>query len=176
MSQKSSEKNAMGKRIQELRKAAGLTQDQLAAKIGVSMAAVRNYENGLREPNSKAMVALERFFNVSGEYLRGNVDRDPIMENSAAIQGRLGDLILLFQSFKQDFEGASQIHQMQAISMLSGIMQTVSLQLLREGACVDLGGEEICQAFALAFDLNAQGRTELAKRTAELTQLPQYRR
>lgn len=39
-------KSAMGQRIQELRKAAGLTQEQLAQRIGVSMAAVRNYENG----------------------------------------------------------------------------------------------------------------------------------
>ena len=40
-------KSAMGQRIQELRKDAGLTQEQLAQRIGVSMAAVRNYENGL---------------------------------------------------------------------------------------------------------------------------------
>lgn len=176
MSQKSSEKSAMGKRIQELRKAAGLTQDQLATKIGVSMAAVRNYENGLREPNSKAMAALESFFNVSGEYLRGDIDRDPAIENSAATQGRLGDLIALFQSFKQGFEVASEAQQMQALSMLSVLLQTVSQQLLHDGASIDLGGKEICQAFALAFELNAQGCTELAKRTAELTQLPQYRR
>ena len=40
-------RGAMGQRIQELRKAEGLTQEQLAQKIGVSMAAIRNYENGL---------------------------------------------------------------------------------------------------------------------------------
>ena len=72
-------KSAMGQRIQELRKDAGLTQEQLAQRIGVSMAAVRNYENGLREPNSKAMAALERFFKVSGEYLRGDIDRETFL-------------------------------------------------------------------------------------------------
>lgn len=169
------QKSAMGKRIQELRKSAGLTQDQLAAKIGVSMAAIRNYENGLREPNSKAMAALERFFNVSGEYLRGEVDRDTFLENSAAIQGRLDDLIVLFQSFKQDFDCASQARQMLAVSVLSGVMQTVTQQLLREGGPADLDDAEICQVFSSVFDLNAQGRSELAKRAAELTQLSQYR-
>lgn len=169
------QKSAMGKRIQELRKSAGLTQDQLAAKIGVSMAAIRNYENGLREPNSKAMAALERFFNVSGEYLRGEVDRDTFLENSAAIQGRLDDLIVLFQSFKQDFDCASQARQMLAVSVLSGVMQTVTQQLLRDGGPTDLDDEEICQVFASVFDLNAQGRSELVKRAAELTQLSQYR-
>lgn len=167
-------KSAMGKRIQELRKTAGLTQDQLAAKIGVSMAAVRNYENGLREPNSKAMAALERFFNVSGEYLRGDVDRDAFWESNAAIQGRVDDLITLFQPFKRDFERAPHTRQMLAISVMSGVIQTISQQILREGETVDLNVEEICQVFALGFALNKQGRTELAKRAAELTQLSQY--
>ena len=167
-------KSAMGKRIQELRKSAGLTQDQLATKIGISMAAIRNYENGLREPNSKAMAALERFFNVSGEYLRGEVDRDTFLENSAEIQGRLDDLIVLFQSFKQDFDCASQARQMLAVSVLSGVMQTVTQQLLHDEGPADLNAEEICKVFSTAFDLNAQGRSELAKRAAELTQLSQY--
>lgn len=68
------EKNSMGKRIQNLRIAAGLTQEQLANKIGVSMAAIRNYENNLREPNGRAMVALEDFFGVTGKYLCGYTD------------------------------------------------------------------------------------------------------
>jgi len=73
-------RSTMGQRIQELRKVEGLTQEQLAQKIGVTMAAIRNYENGLREPNSKAMAALERYFNVSGEYLRGETNQRDLMK------------------------------------------------------------------------------------------------
>lgn len=76
------EKTIIGQRIQELRKAQGLTQSQLAQKIGISMAAVRNYENGLREPNSKAMVALEKYFNVSGEFLRGETNIREVSQNN----------------------------------------------------------------------------------------------
>ena len=83
-----------------------LTQEQLAQRIGVSMAAVRNYENGLREPNSKAMAALERFFKVSGEYLRGDIDRETFLQNSATIQDRLDGLVGLFQTFKLDLTAA----------------------------------------------------------------------
>lgn len=158
-----------------LRKDAGLTQKELALRTGLPVRSIINYENGLREPNAKAMVALERFFNVSGEFLRGEVDRTTFLENSAAIQGRLDDLIILFQSFKQDFDCASQARQMLAVSVLSGVMQTVTQQLLREGGPADLDAAEICQVFASVFDLNAQGRSELAKRAAELTQLSQYR-
>lgn len=169
------EKPIMAQRIRELRKSKGLTQAQLADLTNLKEAAIRSYENGLREPNSKAMVALERFFNVSGEFLRGEVDRTTFLENSAAIQGRLDDLIVLFQSFKQDFDCASQARQMLAVSVLSGVMQTVTQQLLREDGPTDLDDEEICRVFASVFDLNAQGRSELAKRAAELTQLSQYR-
>ena len=170
------QKNAMGQRIQELRKAEGLTQEQLALKIGVSMAAIRNYENGLREPNSKAMVALERYFKVSGEYLRGEVDRETFLQNSAVIQGRLDDLAALFQAFKQDFDCSSQERQMLAASVLSGVMQTVTEQLLRGDSPADLDGEQVSQIMRATFDLNPQGRAELAKRAEELTQLSQYQR
>lgn len=169
-------KSAMGQRIQELRKAAGLTQEQLAQRIGVSMAAVRNYENGLREPNSKAMAALERFFKVSGEYLRCEIDRETFLQNSAVIQDRLDGLVGLFQAFKLDFDCSSQERQMLAVSILSGVMETVTTQLLHDDGPADLDGEQFAQIFQAAFELNSQGRTELAKRAAELTQLEQYKR
>lgn len=168
------EKSAMGQRIQELRKSAGLTQEQLARKIGVSMAAIRNYENGLREPNSKAMAALERYFKVSGEYLRGESDRDTFLQNSAAIHGRLDDLVALFQAFKQDFDYSSQERQMLAVSVLSGVMQTVTGRLLQHDGPAELDGEEVCRIFQSTFDLNPKGRAELTKRAEELTQLEQY--
>lgn len=169
-------RSTMGQRIQDLRKAEGLTQDQLAQKIGVSMAAIRNYENGLREPNSKAMAALERYFRVSGEYLRGEIDRDTFFRQSEAIQGQLDELISLFQSFRVDFDCSSQERQLLAVSVLSGMMQSVTENLLRHDGPADLDGAEICRIVQSAFDLNPQGRSELAKRAEELTCLAQYKR
>lgn len=169
------EKPIMAQRIRELRKAKGLTQAQLAEETRLKEAAIRSYENGLREPNSKAMAALERYFKVSGEYLRGEVDQEIFLQNSAAIQGRLDDLISLFQTFKQDFDCSSQERQMLAVSVLSGVMQTVTEQLLRHDGPTDLDGEQVSQVVRAAFDLNLQGRAELAKRARELTQLAQYR-
>lgn len=57
-------------RLKELRVSAGITQKELATSTGIALQSIINYENGRREPNSKAMVALERYFNVTGEYLR----------------------------------------------------------------------------------------------------------
>ena len=58
-------------RLKELRISAGITQKELATSTGIALQSIINYENGRREPNSEAMVALERYFNVTGEYLRG---------------------------------------------------------------------------------------------------------
>ena len=67
-------------RLKELRIAAGVTQKELASSTGIALQSIINYENGRREPNSKAMAALERYFNVSGEYLRGETDQRDIMK------------------------------------------------------------------------------------------------
>lgn len=70
----------VGERIQMLRKECGLTQKSLAEKTGIPIRTIINYENSGREPNAKNMAALERYFNVSGEYLRGETDQRDIMK------------------------------------------------------------------------------------------------
>lgn len=72
-------KNKMGKRIKELRKAHGLTQSELASRLGISASAVGMYEQGRREPDSTILLRLCGIFDVSGDYLLGNSD----LENSA---------------------------------------------------------------------------------------------
>ena len=61
-------------RIKELRKEKGLTQKQLSEVTGLGYKAIANYEIGFREPNSKAMAALEDYFQFSGKYLCGETD------------------------------------------------------------------------------------------------------
>lgn len=65
---------AISERIRFLRKEKKITQVELADSIKLSADTIRNYEMGRREPNSKAMAALEDFFQVSGKYLRGETD------------------------------------------------------------------------------------------------------
>lgn len=66
--------NKIANRIKQLRKERNLTQAELAKSIDISDIAIKSYETGRREPNSKAMAALEDFFQVSGKYLRGETD------------------------------------------------------------------------------------------------------
>ncbi len=61
----------LGKNIQQLRKSIGLTQSELAKKIGVSGSAVGMYEQGRREPDNDIMIRLCTFFGVSSDFLLG---------------------------------------------------------------------------------------------------------
>lgn len=64
----------LSQRIKSLRSKKGITQKQLAERIEVSYGSIVDYENGRREPNCRAMAALETFFGVSGAYLCGIID------------------------------------------------------------------------------------------------------
>lgn len=64
----------LSQRIKELRAERAITQRQLAEKIGVSYGSIVDYENGRREPNCRAMAALEDFFEVTGKYLCGDTN------------------------------------------------------------------------------------------------------
>ena len=59
--------------LRYLRKKKGLTQRELADKIGVSYSTIGNYESGIRTPDSAIEELLAQYFDVSIDYLRGRV-------------------------------------------------------------------------------------------------------
>lgn len=59
----------VGKRIKDLRQQLGLTQAELADKVGFTSQTVSNWESGLREPDIDALVKLSSLFSVSLDYL-----------------------------------------------------------------------------------------------------------
>ena len=56
---------SIGEKIKELRLEKGLTQMQLANKIGVSQKAVDYWERNVNEPKASYIVALVNFFGIS---------------------------------------------------------------------------------------------------------------
>ena len=62
------------KRLKELRKEKGITQDKLAEETGLSQGALTHWENGLRSPAAYAVVILAKYFNVTTDYLLGVTD------------------------------------------------------------------------------------------------------
>ena len=59
----------LGPRIAALRKEAGLSQQELAARLQVSPSAIGMYEQGRREPAAQTLVAMAREFGVSTDFL-----------------------------------------------------------------------------------------------------------
>lgn len=62
-------------RIRRLRKGRGLSQEELAARLGVSRSAVGMYETGKREPDFATGEAIADLFDVDMDYLMG---RSPV--------------------------------------------------------------------------------------------------
>lgn len=68
-------KNYLGSKIRELRKNAGMTQSELASKLGISPSAVGMYEQGRREPDGEMLLKLCSVFSVTTDTLLGNNDK-----------------------------------------------------------------------------------------------------
>ena len=62
-----------GTKLKELRKSAGLTQKQLADRLGVTSSVVSYYELAARTPSPDVLVKLAGIFHVSVDELLGLV-------------------------------------------------------------------------------------------------------
>lgn len=60
-----------GKKLKELRKGAGMTQEELAKKLGVTKSVVSYYELHERTPSPDVLVSLAEIFHVTADYLLG---------------------------------------------------------------------------------------------------------
>ncbi len=56
-------------RLKELRKAKGISQLKLAMDLGMNQNSVSRYENGERQADYSALIAIADYFNVSIDYL-----------------------------------------------------------------------------------------------------------
>ena len=74
-------------RIQELRKAAGLKQSDLAARLSVARTTISNYELGYHSMAPEVIQRLCEFFGVTSDYLLGlsSVPKAAVSEHDAAL-------------------------------------------------------------------------------------------
>ena len=59
----------LGERISALRRARGLSQAELARRLGVSASAMGMYEQGRREPSAQTLVTIAQALGVTTDYL-----------------------------------------------------------------------------------------------------------
>lgn len=67
-------------RIYALRKSAGLSQEELAHKTGVSRQTISKWESGTMVPESSNLRSLCLLFDVSADYLLFGKEADPVKE------------------------------------------------------------------------------------------------
>jgi len=61
-------------RLKDLRKSKGISQEQVAHDLGLSLRGYQNYEYGQREPNIEMILKLAEYYNVTTDYL---LEKDP---------------------------------------------------------------------------------------------------
>lgn len=64
-------RRAVGARIKARRKQMGLTQAEVAQKLGIASQSVTNYESGKTDPSIRNLIALSAVLGVSTDYLLG---------------------------------------------------------------------------------------------------------
>ncbi len=70
-----------GKKLKELRLGAGLTQRQLAERIGVTKSVISFYELRERTPSPDILIKLSGIFHVTTDYLLG-IERTKVIDVS----------------------------------------------------------------------------------------------
>ncbi|KAB7728159.1 helix-turn-helix domain-containing protein [Rudanella paleaurantiibacter] len=76
-------------KIKELRRKKGITQEKLGVEIGVSGAAVSDYERGKSQPDLEKLLSLARIFEVSVEELIGESPMITNDEPGVYVQGNI---------------------------------------------------------------------------------------
>lgn len=71
--------------LKYLRNRSGLTQMEIAKKLGVAKSTISMYENGQREPEFETLEALADYFNVTMDFLLGRDMNNPATAMSDGI-------------------------------------------------------------------------------------------
>lgn len=58
-------------KIKMLRESRGITQSELASRLGITRSGVNAWEMGISTPSTHYIIILAKFFNVSTDYLLG---------------------------------------------------------------------------------------------------------
>ena len=65
--------------FKRLRTSSGLTQVEMAEKLGISRSTIGMYETGAREPDFETFEKIADFFNVDTDYLLGRTEKTSIL-------------------------------------------------------------------------------------------------
>jgi len=88
-----------GSKLKQLRIDKGLSQPQLAERIGISKGMISAYENTSRYPSNDILIKIARVFRVSTDYLLG-VERNKTIDISKLNDKQTEIITKLVDEFK----------------------------------------------------------------------------
>lgn len=78
--------NNLGRRIRQLRKEKGITQEELGKLFNLRKSTISQYESGKSNPDYDTLVKISKYFNCSIDYLLGKSDyRTPLPPNAIPV-------------------------------------------------------------------------------------------
>ncbi len=116
--------------IRVLRKKEGLSQEQLAEKVGVSVMTVRRWEWGETAPNAKMLLKLAEVLNTTQEYLLSDNILTDIMENTLEPRKKKQpeeyQSITYWGNFLENVKKIAQRGNLTEISLVENFLQSAS--------------------------------------------------
>ena len=96
----------LAEKIKTIREQLGMTQAELARKLGLTRSSINGWEMGLSVPSTQYIVELAKLFNVSTDYLLGMeqgavLNIDDLTEKEVSV---LIDLVACFRDKKPNEE------------------------------------------------------------------------
>ena len=90
--------NALGNRIYSLRKAKGLTQEELGQRVGVTKAQINKYETGITQNLKRSVAeAMAAALDVSPAFLLGWQEKHPVLDG-AKLSSEEEELLRIYRS------------------------------------------------------------------------------
>lgn len=168
-----------GERIKAARLRAGLTQQELADKIGISYQGIGQWERDARNPKIETLSKIAAALNVPVRYLMGYDELRDVATHKISTRDMLQDLLTernidalaqlmgttpeLVQGFF-DIDDAFDAHIMRAL--LYQISSTLS---------GDEADSKEAYLLTMFRKLNYEGKEKAVERVEELTEVPKYR-
>ena len=114
-----------GRKIRQLRKKLGFTQEELGKRLGVIKQTVSNWENNISEPNSETLSKMTLIFDVPIGYLYENVFFDTTStkepsEFALRSKDRILKLLQERQMSEEDLAGSSGVDSEELRPFLHG--------------------------------------------------------
>lgn len=113
----------IGKKISQLRKMSGLSQEQFAEKMDVSRQTISKWENGASVPDWESMIKISCIFSITLDELAENEDKkQDEKQNRSSVELTLQDLIKINASSRRKTILLMAAIELMVISLLSVIV------------------------------------------------------